>query len=160
MEKEKSPIQQQLERGIQMGANPNRTPKEALQDVIQTAQEEMQAATDLTSARRQRKEAVAQRLNQLREKSGLRQRDVAEKIGVNVITLSGYEVGRSEPPEEVMVRLADLYEVSLDYLLCRTNTRIQFQKDTYRIIEAEQEQLQKQLENIKQQLQDIEKKLK
>lgn len=68
---------------------------------------------------RSRKLLVASRLSQLRKRYGFRQREVALAIGVNIITLSGYEVGRSEPPEEVLVRLADFYSVSLDYLLCR-----------------------------------------
>ena len=74
---------------------------------------------------------------------------------MNVITLSGYEVGRSEPPEEVLVRLASLYQVSLDYLLCRTDTRIEFDEQEYRIIDADRKQLREQLENIEKQLEDI-----
>lgn len=155
MGKDKSPLRQQIDRGIEVGANPNKTPKEAWGDVIQTAQQDMEAASNLSNARKERKAAVALRLNQLREESGLRQRDVAVQIGVNVITLSGYEVGRSEPPEEVLVRLASLYQVSLDYLLCRTDTRIEFDEQEYRIIDADRKQLSEQLENIEKQLEDI-----
>ena len=155
MGKDKSPLRQQIDRGIEVGANPNKTPRETWGDVIQTAQQDMEAASNLSNARKERKAAVALRLNQLREESGLRQRDVAVQIGVNVITLSGYEVGRSEPPEEVLVRLASLYQVSLDYLLCRTDTRIEFDEQEYRIIDADRKQLREQLENIEKQLEDI-----
>ena len=155
MGKDKSPLRQQIDRGIEVGENPKNTPREAWGDVIQTAQQDMEAASSLSNARKERKAAVALRLNQLREESGLRQRDVAVQIGVNVITLSGYEVGRSEPPEEVLVRLASLYQVSLDYLLCRTDTRIEFDEQEYRIIDADRKQLREQLENIEKQLEDI-----
>ena len=49
--------------------------------------------------------------------------DVAEKTGINVITLSGYELARSEPNMEALVRLADVYHVTLDYLMCRTDSK-------------------------------------
>ena len=76
---------------------------------------------------------------------------------MNVITLSGYEVGRSEPPEEVLVRLARLYGVSLDYLLCRTDTRIEFNENEYRVIDSDRKQLREQLESIEKQLESIRK---
>ena len=157
MVKEKGLLRQQFERGYEQGADPNKTPKEALYDTLQIAQQDMEAASNLVNARKERKAAVALRLNQLREESGLRQRDVAEKIGVNVITLSGYEVGRSEPPEEVLVRLARLYGVSLDYLLCRTDTRIEFNENEYRVIDSDRKQLREQLESIEKQLESIRK---
>ncbi len=58
-----------------------------------------------------------ERLRHLRTIKGLSQKFVAEKIGVKNNTLSGYESGRREPDTETLVKLADLYEVSLDYLL-------------------------------------------
>ena len=48
---------------------------------------------------------------------------MAEKTGINVITLSGYELARSEPNMEALVRLADVYHVTLDYLMCRTDSK-------------------------------------
>ena len=66
---------------------------------------------------------VSQRLKEVRKACGLRQQDVAEKTGINVITLSGYELARSEPNMEALVRLADVYRVTLDYLMCRTDKK-------------------------------------
>ena len=63
---------------------------------------------------------MAKHLKELRMACGLRQQDVAERTGINVITLSGYELARSEPNIEALVRLADVYNVSLDNLMCRT----------------------------------------
>ena len=72
---------------------------------------------------KQRKLDVSNRLKEVRKACGLRQQDVAEKTGINVITLSGYELARSEPNMEALVRLADVYHVTLDYLRCRTDSK-------------------------------------
>lgn len=61
-------------------------------------------------------EIMGKRLRLLREKSGLSQKFVAEKIGVKNNTLSGYESGNREPDSEILTKLADFYEVSTDYL--------------------------------------------
>ena len=74
---------------------------------------------DFVGDRRRRKLAVADRLRVLRELSGCTQRDVSQKVGINAVTLSGYEVGRNEPNSEALVRLADFYGVSVDFILCR-----------------------------------------
>ena len=159
MSKEKSPLMQQFEKGYEKGADTSKTPGEAFSEVVQTAQKEINAASELIIARKERKAAVAARLNQLREEAGLRQRDVADKIGLNIITLSGYEVGRSEPPEEVLVRLAGLYGVSLDYLMCRTDTRIMFNDEEYKVIDADRQQLRKRLDSIEQELKGLRNKM-
>ena len=68
-----------------------------------------------------RKQAIAERLQQERKKNGLKQQDVSETTGINVVTLSGYEIAKNEPHMEALVRLADAYNVTLDYLMCRTD---------------------------------------
>jgi len=87
--------------------------------------EEIVAITSYTEARKERKRAVAERLQQVRKARGMKQQDVADRTGINVVTLSGYEIGKNEPNMEALVRLADAYGVSLDYLLCRTDTEQQ-----------------------------------
>lgn len=62
-----------------------------------------------------------ERLKMCREKKGFSQKSVAEKIGVKNNTLSGYESARYEPSYDVLTKLADIYEVSLDYLLGRSS---------------------------------------
>jgi len=66
-------------------------------------------------------EIMGKRLRLLREKSGLSQKFVAEQIGVKNNTLSGYESGNREPDSETLTKLADYYEVSTDYLHCRSD---------------------------------------
>lgn len=57
------------------------------------------------------------RLRELRLESGLRQRDVAEKIGVCTASYGFYENWINKPDPETLVKLANLYNVSIDYLL-------------------------------------------
>lgn len=80
---------------------------------------------DYKGERAARKNAVAQRLQQVRKERGLMQKEVADRTGINVVTLSGYEIAKSEPNMEALVRLAEVYNVSLDYLMCRTNEESQ-----------------------------------
>ena len=86
------------------------------------ARAEFNAASAYTQRRKQRKSNVAKRLQETRLKCGLKQQDVAERTGINVVTLSGYEIGKNEPNMEALVSLADVYGVTLDYLMCRTDS--------------------------------------
>jgi len=64
---------------------------------------------------------LSKKLKELREEKGYLQKFVADKIGVRSNTLSGYENGTRSPDPEMIIKLAELYEVSTDYLLGRTN---------------------------------------
>lgn len=63
------------------------------------------------------------RLRELRQRKGLRQEQVAKLIGVNKSAISTYENDIRQPSFEILVRLANLYRVSTDYLLGQTNIR-------------------------------------
>lgn len=56
----------------------------------------------------------------LRKQLGLTQKQVAEKLGITQPSYIRYEIGNSEPTLENLVKLADIFEVSVDYLLGRT----------------------------------------
>lgn len=58
-------------------------------------------------------------LKALRTKDGLKQSDVAEKLGLKVNTYQSYERGQSEPSCATLNKLADFYGVTTDYLLGR-----------------------------------------
>ncbi len=60
-----------------------------------------------------------ERLKACREKKGYTQTFISEKLDVNKATLSSYESGRRKPDYETLTKLADIYEVSIDYLLGR-----------------------------------------
>ncbi len=57
------------------------------------------------------------RIKELREDRDLRQIDVAEKTGIDQRTLSNYETGKTNPDSYAIIRLAQFYGVSCDYLL-------------------------------------------
>ena len=66
---------------------------------------------------------VFERMAELRVSAGMRQIDVAKYLYVTQATYSGYENGRIKVPVEILIKLADLYGVSLDYLTGRTEVR-------------------------------------
>lgn len=67
--------------------------------------------------------SFSSRLKQLRKSKNLRQEQVARLIGVNKSAISSYENNLRQPSFDILVRLANLYRVSTDYLLGQTNIR-------------------------------------
>ena len=61
-----------------------------------------------------------QRLKDLRNDKDLRQQDIAELLGIPQTVYSRYERGFQPIPVVHLLRLADFYDVSTDYLLDRT----------------------------------------
>lgn len=62
-----------------------------------------------------------QRIRDLREDADLTQTQVAEILGIRQTVYSRYERGFQTIPLEHLIKLADYYHVSVDYLLGRTN---------------------------------------
>ena len=60
-----------------------------------------------------------ERLKELRLKKGLTQTELGEKVGVKQNTFTNWEKGKREPSFENLIKLADLFEVSLDWLFGR-----------------------------------------
>lgn len=63
------------------------------------------------------------RIKDLREDRDLRQADVAGATGIDQRTLSNYETGKTNPDSFALIKLSDFFDVSIDYLLGRTNLR-------------------------------------
>lgn len=63
-----------------------------------------------------------ERMRILRQNLGISQQQVADKLNISRNLLSNYERGIRQPDYQMLVRLADFYEVSLDYLLGRSDT--------------------------------------
>jgi len=63
------------------------------------------------------------RLKELRLEKEMRQEDLAKKIGVSRHTITGYEIGKREPDLDKIIKLANFFDVSIDYLLGNTNIR-------------------------------------
>ncbi|MDO4523317.1 MAG: helix-turn-helix transcriptional regulator [Eubacteriales bacterium] len=61
--------------------------------------------------------AFTEKLLYLRKKQGLTQEALSKALFIERPTYTNYERGRRVPPYEIIVRIADFYNVSLDYLL-------------------------------------------
>ena len=66
------------------------------------------------------KEVLARRLKECRKQRGLTQMQVAVYCDITEKAYPNYELMTREPKLEILARIADLYEVSLDYLAGRT----------------------------------------
>lgn len=64
-----------------------------------------------------------QRIKELREEYRLAQYELANKIGVKKSVVSKYERGESFPAPEKLATIANFFDTSVDYLLCRTDIR-------------------------------------
>ena len=59
----------------------------------------------------------------LREDNDKKQQELANYLNVKQTTYSKYELGKINIPIEVFMKLADYYDVSVDYLLGRTSKK-------------------------------------
>ena len=62
---------------------------------------------------------LIKRVRELRENRDLKQRELAEYLDVKQTTYSKYELGKIDIPIEALIKLADYYGVTLDYLVGR-----------------------------------------
>ena len=85
--------------------------------------------------------SILNRIRDLREDKDLTQSDVAKATGIDQKTLSNYETVKTNTDSYVIIKLADFFDVSADYLLGR---------------ESEDS---KKINNIKKRLWDIQKEL-
>ena len=60
-------------------------------------------------------------LRKLRKERKLTQVALQMRAGIEQALLSKFENGERIPPTETLVILADFYDVSIDYILCRTD---------------------------------------
>lgn len=58
-----------------------------------------------------------QRIRDLREDHDLKQRELAEYLNCSQRVYSNYEMGQRDIPTDVLIHLANFYDVSIDYLL-------------------------------------------
>ncbi len=64
---------------------------------------------------------VYQKIRDLREDRDLKQREIADFLNCSQRVYSNYELGQRDIPTDVLIRLADFYKVSIDYLLGQTS---------------------------------------
>lgn len=64
-----------------------------------------------------------QRIRDLREDHDLTQKQIAQMLGMSQTGYSKYETGENDIPTLVLIKLADFYQTSTDYLLGRTDKK-------------------------------------
>jgi len=63
------------------------------------------------------------RIVSLRLEKGMNQREFAEAVDIDAVTICGYEKGNREIRSENLLKIADFFNVSVEYLLERTDSR-------------------------------------
>lgn len=63
-----------------------------------------------------------ERLKELRISSPYTQKEIAKKLNISVSAYQYYEAGKNEPNIEKLITLADLFNVSIDYLVGRPSS--------------------------------------
>ena len=61
------------------------------------------------------------RIKQLRKQAGIKQTEVAAKLNMSQNGYSNYETGKRDIPTDILIAIADFYNVSTDYILGRTD---------------------------------------
>lgn len=68
------------------------------------------------------------RLRELREEKKMYQKDIAAFLKIDQSNYSKYELEKVSIPIEVLAKLADFYDTSVDYLLYRTDKKEPYRK--------------------------------
>ena len=63
------------------------------------------------------------RLRDLREDKELSQTQLAKILGMSQTGYSKYETGENDVPTQILIKLADFYDTSVDYILGRTDKK-------------------------------------
>ena len=66
-------------------------------------------------------DVMQNRLKELRKSRKYTQISIQMQTGIEQALLSKYETGERIPPTETLLKLAEFYHVSIDYILCRTD---------------------------------------
>ena len=63
------------------------------------------------------------RIKTLREELGMTQQELADKINGAKSTVAMYENESRKPSLEILIKLSEIFNCSIDYILCKTNIR-------------------------------------
>ena len=63
------------------------------------------------------------RLRELRDEKDLTQNEIAKMLGMSQTGYSKYETGENDIPTDVLIKLANFYNTSIDYLLGQTDNK-------------------------------------
>lgn len=79
------------------------------------------------------------RLKELREDNDLVQREIAGELGISQRSYSYYETNQTVLTEDILQKIANYYNTSIDYILYRTDIRKPYPKS---IVEEEKEEIE------------------
>ena len=57
------------------------------------------------------------RIKDIREDADVKQKELAKILEIPVTTLSGWENQKYQPPFEILIKIANIFNVSIDYLI-------------------------------------------
>ncbi len=69
-------------------------------------------------------QSLSDRLKYLRKQTGFLQKDIAQKLNITTSAYGFYEQGKRIPDSNVLEKLAEIFNVSTDYLLGRTDNKV------------------------------------
>lgn len=70
------------------------------------------------------------RIKSMRIENKISQDELASKLGLSRTAVSAYEVGRNEPPSDVLIKLSQIFGCSIDYLLGLTDDPYDYENAT------------------------------
>jgi len=94
---------------------------DALQQIRDAWNKGYETGTDLANARTMQRYIIATRIKTKRMEKGLSQEKLSEKINANALTYKGYENCKSDIPTVYLVRIANVLDTTVDYLVGRTD---------------------------------------
>ena len=73
-------------------------------------------------AKQRNRTIFSRRLTQLRRNNGMTQKQIAQSLSIDRSTYAYYELDNTKPDFETLVRISNIYQVSLDYLLGQSDS--------------------------------------
>jgi len=90
-------------------------------ELLTAALNETKEAKQIILNKKARRTKIATRLKEIRTSHKLTQKNICDKLNLNQLTYSNYEKERNDVPVEILIQLADMYDISMDYITCRTD---------------------------------------
>lgn len=78
---------------------------------------------NILELRRMSEMTLGKRIKQLRKERELTQSELGKHLNVGKSTISQYETDTNMPDSDIILKIAEFFNVTTDYLLCRTNIR-------------------------------------
>lgn len=91
---------------------------------------------------------LSKRIKQIREENSLSQQKLADILGVSQQAVAKWEGGKAEPDSAMLLNISNIFNVSIDYLLGKTNVRNYLDTETIAAHHEGDEWTEEELEEI------------